>query len=61
MTCYCQGSEGAKESAVMKCDQAERNDNEKDSLLVDMPAEQERGVPTQGDRANKGLPLWFVQ
>jgi hypothetical protein len=61
MTCDRQGSKGAKESAIVERNQAERDDDKKNSLLVNMPAEQEGSIPTQGDRTNESFPRWFVQ
>lgn len=46
---------------VSKGDQTEGDDDEKNSLLVNMPSEEERGVTTQSDCANKGLPGWLEE
>lgn len=41
---------------VPKGNETERDNDKKNSFLVHMPAEQERGVSTQGDSSNEGFP-----
>ena len=49
-------SKGPEVTSISQGQQAERDDDEEDSLLVDMPAEEERGVATQSDSSNEGFP-----
>lgn len=61
MTGYCQRSESTKVPAVTECNQAKWNDDEQDSFLVDVPAEQKGGVATKSDRTNERFPRGLVQ
>lgn len=51
-----QGSEGAKIPTVLECDEGEWDDDEQDGLLVDVPAEEERGVPAERNGADEAGP-----
>lgn len=44
MTCHREGSEGAQMTPVFERQQAERDDDEQDGLLVHVPAEEKRGI-----------------
>lgn len=47
MACHSQWAEGAEMATVVERDQAERNDDEQNRFLVNMPAEEERGVSAE--------------
>lgn len=57
VACHRKGPEGTEVPSVLECNQAERDDYKEDGLLVDMPPEEERSVPTQGQRTYKGIPV----
>ena len=40
MTCHCERPEGAEVAAVLECNQAEGDNDEKDSLLMNVPAKE---------------------
>ena len=40
-------------ATVVKCDQAERNDDQQNRFLVDVPAEEERGVSAESGSCNE--------
>jgi len=61
MTSDSQGPESAKESAVMKCNQAKWNDDKQNRFLVNMPAKEEGSVTAERDCTDKRLPRWFVE
>lgn len=48
MTCYSERTEGTQVAAIFQGNEAERDDDEQDRLLVYVPAEKERCVATQG-------------
>ena len=41
-----QRPKGTEETPISECDEAERNQHKQDSLLVDMPTEQEGSIST---------------
>lgn len=45
----------------MEGDQAEGNNDQEYSLLMNVPTEKERRVAAKCDCAYKGLPRWFVE
>ena len=49
--------EGAVVSPIFERDQAERDDDEEDGLLVHVPAEEEGGVAAESHGADEGLPV----
>jgi len=48
-------------SAIMERYKTEWYDDEKNGLLVDMPTEEERGVPAESDGADEPLPGRLMQ
>jgi hypothetical protein len=44
VACHSEWAEGAKMSAIVQRNQAERNDDQQNGLFMDMPAEEERGI-----------------
>ena len=56
MTCHGQWAEGAEVATVVKCDQAERNDDQQNRFLVDVPAEEERGVSAESGSCHEVGP-----
>ena len=56
MASYGEGAEGAEVATVFEGDEAEGEDDEEDGFFVDVPAEEEGGVATEGEGADKGLP-----
>jgi len=61
MASYCQGAKRAEEPAVMQRNQAERDDDKKNRLLVDMPAEKEGRVAAERDCADERFPSRFIE
>lgn len=51
-------SESSEMSTVFECNQAERNDNQQNCLLVDMPAEQEGCISAECQSSYKSVPSW---
>jgi hypothetical protein len=45
-------------SAVVKCDEAEGNNNQQDGFFVDVPAEEERCVSAKSGGCNEVGPCW---
>jgi len=56
MASNSQRSEGAEVSAIMKCYEAEWNNDKQNCLFVHMPTKQERSVATQCDCAYESFP-----
>ena len=56
MACHSEGSEGAEVATVVERDQAERNDDQQNRFLVDMPAEEERGVSAESGSCHEYRP-----
>lgn len=56
MSCDRKGTESAKVSSVFESNQAEWDDDQEDSLLVDVPTKQERGISAESDSAHKSIP-----
>jgi len=61
VTRHGQRAEGAEVSTVAEGHQAERDDDKQNCFLMNVPAEEERGVAAQSDRTNEGLPRRFVK
>ena len=59
MSRNCQRPESAEISPILECQQAERDDHQKNSLLVYMPAKQKRRVATKGNSADECFPCRF--
>lgn len=57
MACHCQRSECAEVAAVLECDQAKGDDDQKHGFLVDVPAKEERGIAAQSNCADECVPL----
>lgn len=57
MARYRQRSEGAKIPSILEGNQTEWNYDEQNCLLMNMPAEEERGISTQCDRSHKRIPI----
>lgn len=55
MACDCQRTESTQVSPVFQSDQAEGDDDEEYSLLMDMPSEQKRGVATECHCSDEGI------
>jgi hypothetical protein len=58
MACYSEWAERSEVSAVVERDQAEGNDDKENGFLVDVPAEEERGVGAEGGGRDKVGPRW---
>ena len=56
MTRHRQRSECSKVAAVLQGQKAERNDDEEDGFLVNMPSEEKRSVAAECDGADKVVP-----
>lgn len=57
MPCYCEWAKRGEVPSIFESNQAERDDDQKDGFLMNMPAKKERGISTQGDSADKGIPI----
>lgn len=57
MSCNRKGTKSAEVPAVFEGYQAEGNDNQEDSLLMDVPPEQERGISAESDSAHESIPI----
>lgn len=53
MACHSQRAEGAKVATVVKRDQAERYNDQQNRFLMDVPAEEERGVSAESGGGHK--------
>lgn len=53
-----QWPECAEVATVLQSDQAEGNDDQKDSFLMNVPTEEERCVSTKRERSYKCIPVW---
>lgn len=58
MACHSKGSEGPKVAAVVERDEAEGNNNQQDSFLVNVPAEEEGCVSAERGSSNEVGPCW---
>ena len=56
MACHSQWTEGTEVPAIVECNEAEGNNNQQDGFLVDVPAEEERGVSAESGSCNKVGP-----
>ena len=56
MTSHSQWAESSQIPTVLERDKAEGDDDQQDSLLVNVPTEQERGVPAKSDSPDETLP-----
>lgn len=56
MTRYHQRPEGAQMSSVPECDETEGNNDEQNSLFVDMPPKEKGCIPTKSDGTDEGFP-----
>lgn len=57
MTRHCQRSESSKVSTIFERKQAEWDNDEQNRLLMDVPAEQERGIAAEGDCRHEVVPV----
>ena len=48
--------EGAEIASILESEQAEWDDDKKNCLLVDVPAEQERSIAAESDCRNEVVP-----
>jgi hypothetical protein len=56
MACYGEWAERSKVSAIIERNQAEGDDDKENSFLMDVPAEEERGVGAEGGSCDKVGP-----
>lgn len=51
-----EGTESTKEATIAESDEGGGNEDQQDGFLVNVPAEEERGVGTESGGANEGGP-----
>lgn len=56
MACHSQWSKCSEVTTVPERNQAERDDHDQDRLLMDVPAEKERRISTEGHSTDEVLP-----
>jgi len=56
VACHSERSEGAEVPAIVERDQAERNDDQQDRFLVDVPPEEERSISAESSSCNEVGP-----
>ena len=56
VACHSQWAEGTEVATIVERDQAERNDDQQNRFLVDVPAEEERGVSAEGGSCHEVRP-----
>lgn len=61
VTSYRERTEGTEVATVFEGDEGEGDDDEEDGLFVDVPAEEEGGVATEGDGTDEGIPCWIEE
>lgn len=58
MASHSQRPKGTEIATVFECEEAEWDDDEQDSLLVNMPAEQKRRITAERNCRDEGHPGW---
>ena len=61
MTRHGKRSEGAEVSTVSEGQETKGDDDEEDSFLVDVPAEEERAVAAKRKSGGEGVPIWVEE
>lgn len=57
MTCDRQWSECAEVASIFECNEAEWDNDQKNSLFVDVPAKEEGGISAESDSSDKRFPV----